>query len=206
VTVLASGRGDVQALSLELGYDRAVVEMTTVEGAELLRRQAVQALVLTPRPGRVDVALLGKGVGLVGEGELVRVGLRVKAAGAAGLTLKGVDARDGANRKLALGGTPGPVVPRGPAVTQLGRARPNPFGQTVSIGFSVAEGGPVEVALYGVDGRCVRTLARGVREPGEYTLEWDGRDDRGVPASVGIYYVRLVTAHGRFTRSVTYLR
>jgi flagellar hook assembly protein FlgD len=52
----------------------------------------------------------------------------------------------------------------------------------------------------------VRTLARGECEPGEYTLTWDGRDERGQPMAAGIYYVRLVTAHDRFTHMVTYLK
>jgi hypothetical protein len=204
--VQASGRGDIAALGLELGYDRAVVEMVGVEGGALLRAQAAPAVVLTPRAGRVDMALLGTGAGLAGQGELARVRFRVVAAGEPGLALAGVDARDGANRAVELGAAPVPG-PRGlPVVTELGRSKPNPFTERVAIGFSLAAAGPVEMAVYAVDGRCVRTLARGERAPGEYTLTWDGRDERGAPVAAGVYYVRLVTAHGRYSRMVTYLR
>ena len=206
VIVRASGRGDIAALALELGYDRSVVEMAGVEGGALLREQGAQALVLTPRPGRVDVALLGRGAGLAGDGELVRVRFRVLAAGAPALALAGVDARDGANRPVALDGAQTPAPRALPVVTGLWRSRPNPFTERVALGFSLAARGPAEVAVYAVDGRCVRTLARGEREPGEYTLAWDGRDERGEPVAAGVYYVRLVTAHGRFTRMVTYLK
>jgi hypothetical protein len=35
---------------------------------------------------------------------------------------------------------------------------------------------------------------------------WNGRDDSGNTASAGVYYARLVTAQGHFTRIVTYLK
>jgi hypothetical protein len=205
VTVRASGRGDVQALRVELGYDRSVVEMTGVEAGELLGRQTAQAVALTPRPGRVDVALLGKGAGLAGIGELVRVHFRVRAAGAPAFALTSADARDGANRPVDMAGSP-PPPPALPVLTQLARAMPNPFTHEVSIAFGLAARGPAELAIYAVDGRRVRTLARGELAPGAYTRTWDGRDERGAAVAAGVYYARLVTAHGRFTRMVTYLK
>ena len=72
--------------------------------------------------------------------------------------------------------------------------------------FGLAARGPVDLAVFGVDGRRVRTLVREVREPGEYTVVWNGRDDEGHATSAGVYYARLVTAQGCFTRPVTYLK
>jgi len=93
-----------------------------------------------------------------------------------------------------------------PTVTRLGLAKPNPFRQTLAIAFSLAVRGNVDLTLYSVDGRRVRTLAQGEREPGEYSLVWDGRDDGGRAVSAGVYYVHFVTPAGRFTRTVTYLK
>ena len=76
----------------------------------------------------------------------------------------------------------------------------------MSAAFSLAARGPVDVALYAVNGRRLRTLVRGVREAGEYSLTWDGRDDDGAPAPAGVYYLRMVTPQGRFTRMLTYLK
>jgi len=45
-----------------------------------------------------------------------------------------------------------------------------------------------------------------VREAGEYRLERNGSDDSGRPLAAGLYYARLLTAHGRFTRVVTFLK
>jgi hypothetical protein len=206
VGVWVTGTGDVQALKLELGYDRAVLEMVGADPGELLARQGVQSVVLSPRPGRVDVALLGKGAGLYGSGELVKVRFRVKAAGDAGLTLTSAEGRDGANRKVALGTAPGPPPPAVPTVTSFAPARPNPFNGTTTLSFGLAKGGRVELAVFGVDGRKVATLVSGMQEAGQYQLTWDGRDGNRQVVRPGMYYARLTTPEGRFTRTLVLMK
>jgi hypothetical protein len=206
VIVRAQGKGDVRAVSLTLAYDRSVVEMVGAVAGELLSRQAARSVVLSPKPGRVDLALLGSAAGLGGEGELARVTFRVKETGEPAIAIAQVDARDAENRRVALGGAHGPTAPRVPGATQLGPSRPNPFTHATTILFDLAARGPVDLALFGVDGRRVRTLVREVREPGEYAVEWNGRDDSGKAAPAGVYFARLVTAQGGFTRPVTYLK
>jgi hypothetical protein len=83
---------------------------------------------------------------------------------------------------------------------------PNPFHHAATLAFSLAQGGPVELAVFSVDGRRVRTLVREFREPGEYRVAWEGRDDHGNPVSAGIYYAHLKAAQCGFTRTLTYLR
>jgi hypothetical protein len=206
VGVRATGKGDMQALSLDLGYDHAVVEMVGAVAGELLARQGGQSVVLSPGPGRVDLALLGKGAGLWGSGELVKVSFRVKAAGDPALALKSVDARDATNKKVALGPGSGPAAPVVPTTTSFAPAMPNPFNRTTTLAFALAKGGPVELVVYGIDGRKVATLLRENREPGQYRVVWEGRDGNGQPVRPGMYYARLVTPQGRFTRSVVLMK
>jgi hypothetical protein len=204
--VRARGTGDVRAVSLALAYDRSVVEMVSAEAGELLRRQSSRSVVLSPERGRVDLALLGKGVGLTGDGELARITFRVMRTGEPAMVLARMDARDDSNRRVALGGSRGPAAPRVPEVTTLRPGSPNPFSEATTIRFGLSARGPMDLAIFGVDGRRMRTLVHEVREPGEYTVMWNGRDDNGNVASAGVYYARLVTAQGRFTRPVVYLK
>jgi flagellar hook assembly protein FlgD len=51
----------------------------------------------------------------------------------------------------------------------------------------------VEVAIFDVAGRRVRTLIQGTREPGEYRTTWDSRDDNGRSVTTGVYFVRMNT-------------
>jgi hypothetical protein len=205
VAVEASGTGTLQAVSLALAYDPAVVEMVGAEAGPLLAAQTAPAVVLSPRAGRVDVALLGSGAGLTGAGELATVRFRVRAAGDPQLGIATAEGRDGTNQKVAVGRTVA-VAAALPTVTQLKGATPNPFAQTATLSFSLAKGGPVELAIYSVGGRRVRTLARDMREPGEYSVVWNGRDDGGNAVAAGVYYAYLVTAQGRFHRTITYLK
>ena len=206
VPVQATASGIVHALQLELGYDHGVVEMEGVEAGELLGRQGAQALVLTPKPGRVDVALLGPGAGLSGSGELVRVRFRVTGVGAAALTLKSAEGRDGANRKVALNAQVGAMPPPLPTRTSFSSPAPNPFSGTTTLSFALARGGAVELAVYGIDGRKVTTLVAEARAAGQYQVTWDGRDGTGRAVRPGMYYARLLTPDGRFTRTLVLMR
>ena len=205
VAVRATVGGSLHALKLELGYDAAVVEMAGVEAGELLGRQGAEAVVLTPKPGRVDVALLGGGAGLTGSGELARVGFRVKAAGAAGLRLAGAEGRDGANRRVTLGGG-AQAAPALPTATSFALPAPNPFHGTTTLSFALARGGMVALEVYGVDGRKVATLVKESRTAGLHQVNWDGRDGAGQPVRPGMFYAQLVTPEGRFTRRLVLMR
>lgn len=68
-------------------------------------------------------------------------------------------------------------------------AGPNPFARTMCLRLAVPQAGAGAVRVYDVQGKAVRTLAEGTFEPGERTLEWDGRDSSGAPAAPGIYFV-----------------
>jgi hypothetical protein len=154
----------------------------------------------------VDVALLGRDAGLFGSGPLVKIHFRVKAEGEAALTLKHVDARDGANHNVALGVSPQSVTPALPSVTSFAPVRPNPFRGTTTLGFALAKFGAVELAVYGVDGRKIVTLVKETRAPGRYPLTWDGRDAARQAVRPGVYYARLSTPQGRFTRTLVLMK
>ncbi len=68
-------------------------------------------------------------------------------------------------------------------------AWPNPFGRRTSIKLAVPRQSEGAVRVYDVQGKEVRTLAEGRFEPGERTLEWDGRDTAGNATAAGIYFV-----------------
>ncbi|MCC6350046.1 MAG: hypothetical protein IT347_10710 [Candidatus Eisenbacteria bacterium] len=93
-----------------------------------------------------------------------------------------------------------------PAATLLQPARPNPFHGTATLDFSLVRGGPVDLSVFAVDGRHVRTLDHEALAAGEYRERWDGRDDDGNPLASGVYYARLETEDGPLTRIITYLR
>ena len=204
VRLLIKGSGAVQAVSMKLLWDPAVVEPVSFTAGPLITEQG--GMVLSAKPGSVDAVRLGGGEGIQGEGEVATVTFRARAAGSPGIHFGKVDARDLRNQHVTVSTLERALTPVVPKVTQLAPPSPNPFRQTATVAFSLAQGGPVELAVFSVDGRKVRTLVKESRQPGEYRLTWDGRDDRGQPMSAGVYYAHLATPAGRFTRTLTYLR
>ncbi|MEZ4386258.1 MAG: S8 family serine peptidase [Candidatus Krumholzibacteriia bacterium] len=106
----------------------------------------------------------------------------------------------------AAGGGTGPVTPVEPPVPRpafaLDQNNPNPFNPSTRIGYSLPRAGEVNLAVYDLKGRLVRTLQDGRQAAGEYGVRWDGRDDRGGQAASGIYLYRLITEEGTLARKM----
>ena len=90
---------------------------------------------------------------------------------------------------------------------RLDAAAPNPSrGGLVSIGFALGRADRVDLRLFDVSGRMVKTLASGSFNAGPHRFTWDGTSDSGARVQPGVYFYRLVTEEGTLTRSVTLQR
>jgi hypothetical protein len=88
----------------------------------------------------------------------------------------------------------------GSAFVDFMNLRNNPLvsGQaTVDFGLSRAD--RVEVKVFDVGGRLVRTLAVRDFAPGKYTLTWDGVDNDGRQVARGVYFTQVKYVNSRFT-------
>ncbi len=86
------------------------------------------------------------------------------------------------------------------------RAHPNPFRGRTSIRFQIPREQHVEIAVFDVSGRRVRSLVRGVLPASTYAESWDGLDDRGQRVAGGIYFVRMEAGELRTTRKTVLVR
>jgi putative Ig domain-containing protein/flagellar hook capping protein FlgD len=194
--------GDIQGVSVKLAWDPSKVRPVGFQPGALMEAAGV---VLSPRPGVVDAAILATR-GFRGEGVVATVDFVAIGAGDPAIRVVSVDARDAANRKLGLPAdlhAPSMVAPN---ATSLALAAPNPFRESTTLAFDLAAPARVELVLYSVDGRRVRTVIDEIREPGHYAVPWDGRDDGGRGVAPGVYYVRFVAGSMRFTRAVVLVR
>lgn len=94
------------------------------------------------------------------------------------------------------------ALPEAPA---LEGAFPNPFGTSTRLAFGLERAQAVEVAVFDVLGRRVRTLLRQSLAAGRHTAAWDGRDEAGTPVPAGLYVARLA-ADGRAVAAVRLVR
>ncbi len=203
VTLHMQGSGALLALSTKLAWDPAVVEPVSHEAGEWLTAQ--NGVAFSAKPGAVDAAVFAA-QGMSGEGVLATMTFKVLSAGDPKIRIAALDGRNAGNRKVAVGQAEQLSAAKLPTATQLAFAQPNPFRGEVALAFSLAQRGPVELAIYSVDGRRVRTLVSEAREPGEYRQTWDGRDDGGNLMSAGVYYAYLSAGKSRHTRTVVYLK
>jgi flagellar hook assembly protein FlgD len=65
--------------------------------------------------------------------------------------------------------------------------------------FVLPAAGAVELTVFDVSGRRVRTLIAGPRPAGAGEISWDGRDETGHPVRAGLYLARLRTGAGART-------
>ena len=86
-----------------------------------------------------------------------------------------------------------PVTPAAPAVFALEQNFPNPFNPVTTITFSLPEKGDVDLGVYDVSGRLVKTLYQGVMDQGKHKATWDGRNNAGRAVSSGVYFCKLFT-------------
>lgn len=80
-----------------------------------------------------------------------------------------------------------------PMVTALYQNSPNPFNPRTAIKFSLGQTGQVELMIFDVNGRKVKTLVNGNRNQGVHTEVWDGTDDAGHKVGSGVYWSQLKT-------------
>ena len=93
-----------------------------------------------------------------------------------------------------------------PTLTRIRSSAPNPFNPMTLIEYDVSASGVVELAVYDVAGRHVRTLYRDHRTPGSYSVDWNGLDDRGRAVASGVYRVRLTQAAKTHTIPIALVR
>jgi hypothetical protein len=92
-------------------------------------------------------------------------------------------AQTGVERGITVGGLPDEF--------SLAQNYPNPFNPSTKIGYSLPDAEHVTVTIYNALGQKVRTLVDEQKGAGTYELIWDGRDNSGKEAPVGVYLYKL---------------
>ena len=78
-----------------------------------------------------------------------------------------------------------------PSRTAFYRPQPNPAPGRTELRYALARAGIVDLAIFDLAGRRVRTVVHGFRSPGPAAVVWDGRDDAGARVPDGLYFARF---------------
>ena len=95
---------------------------------------------------------------------------------------------------------PNPIVPKKFALYQN---TPNPFNPSTVIRYDVPTAGAhVQLRIFDVNGRLVKTLVNEGLASGEKSATWHGDDDHGNRVASGVYFYSIETPGFRETRKL----
>jgi hypothetical protein len=69
---------------------------------------------------------------------------------------------------------------------------PNPFNSSTTISYNIPQTGDVEISIYDLKGQRIKTYQIGKTPPGNYYLEWDGKNEKGQKVISGTYIYKII--------------
>lgn len=151
----------------------------------------------------IDAAALGINLPISQSGEVARV---VVSGGSASLKMLSADLRDLENRGTHVeleGEFEAPFMPTSNALMQN---YPNPFNPVTSVTFDIVRAGRVNLRIFDVNGRLIKTLVDEIRTAGRHTIEWNGLNNRNESVPSGVYFYRIDSSGFSATRKMILLR
>ncbi len=83
---------------------------------------------------------------------------------------------------------------------------PNPFNPDTTITFSLNNPSRVQIDIYNIQGRKVRSLVAEEFSSGLHQIVWDGTDDYRKPVGSGVYFSRMTTKKSTSTNKMLLLK
>ena len=83
---------------------------------------------------------------------------------------------------------------------------PNPCNPATTFLYELPERAQARLAVYDLTGRLVRVVEDRLVGPGWRVVEWDGRNEGGVPVASGVYFSRLEAGRLAQTRKVVVVK
>ncbi len=93
-----------------------------------------------------------------------------------------------------------------PATFVLKQNYPNPFNPSTTISFDLQERTLINLVIYDVLGKQIKTLVNQPLNAGVNTAGWNGNDGSGRPVSSGVYLYRITAGESTQTRKMLLLR
>jgi len=93
-----------------------------------------------------------------------------------------------------------------PFTYKLHSAYPNPFNPVTTLRYDLPEDALVNITIYDMMGRCVKTLIENQPTAGYRSTQWDATNDAGQPVSAGLYLYTIQAGEFRQTKKMVLLK
>ena len=93
-----------------------------------------------------------------------------------------------------------------PTVFALEQNYPNPFNPITSLRYDLPNDGLVNITIYDMMGRIVKTLVNSSQTAGFKYVQWNATNDRDEPVSAGLYLYTIQAGEFRQTKKMILLK
>ncbi|MDP7529375.1 MAG: T9SS type A sorting domain-containing protein, partial [Candidatus Marinimicrobia bacterium] len=93
-----------------------------------------------------------------------------------------------------------------PITYNLYNAYPNPFNPKTTLQYDLPEDAMVNITIYDMMGRQVKTLVNGSQTAGYKFIQWNATNDEGKPVSAGLYLYTIQAGEFRQTKKMVLLK
>lgn len=83
---------------------------------------------------------------------------------------------------------------------------PNPFNPNTTIEFKIPFQSQVKLEILNTQGQLIKTLLYNELQPGNYKLDWNGRDNLNNKVSSGVYIYRLIQDNNEISKKMILLK
>ena len=88
----------------------------------------------------------------------------------------------------------------------LNQNYPNPFNPSTEISYNLPQNDLVNISIYDLMGRSVKTLVSSNQIAGNHSVRWDATDDAGAPVSAGMYLYVVQTSDFSQSKKMIFLK
>jgi flagellar hook assembly protein FlgD len=82
----------------------------------------------------------------------------------------------------------------------------HPFTSSITVSYSVMRDSRTTIAVFDMNGRCVRVLYEGMQKSGNHIIRWDGRLTGGRLAGAGMYLVLLESGSSSVSSKILFVK
>tara|TARA_B100000686_G_scaffold111291_1_gene118554 strand:+ start:6974 stop:9316 length:2343 start_codon:yes stop_codon:yes gene_type:complete len=93
-----------------------------------------------------------------------------------------------------------------PQVFALHQNYPNPFNPTTTLKYDLPEDAMVNITIYDMIGRVVKTMVNSQQNTGFKSVRWNATNDNGSPVSAGLYLYTIQAGEFKKTKKMVLLK
>ena len=93
-----------------------------------------------------------------------------------------------------------------PLTYALYNAYPNPFNPVTSLRYDLPNDGSVNITIYDMMGRVVKTLVNSSQTVGFKSIQWNATNDRNEPVTAGLYLYAIQAGEFRQIKKMVFLK